>query len=126
MAEGWAKELKSDVIEAYSAGTIKDKINLNAVHVMANAGVDIANQESKAIEELGEVEFDYVITVCSDADRNCPIFPGNTIKIHHGFDDPPQLAKTAKSEEEALAHYRRVRDEIRDFVKTLPESLPSK
>ena len=126
MAEGWAKELKSDVIEAYSAGTIKDKINLNAVHVMANAGVDIANQESKAIEELGEVEFDYVITVCSDADRNCPIFPGNTIKIHRGFDDPPQLAKTAKSEEEALAHYRRVRDEIRDFVKTLPESLPSK
>ena len=126
MAEGWAKELKSDVIEAYSAGTIKDKINLNAVHVMANAGVDIANQESKAIEELGEIKFDYVITVCSDADRNCPIFHGKTIKVHHGFDDPPKLAEQAKSEEEALAHYRRVRDEIRDFVKTLPESLPSK
>ncbi len=124
MAEGWARELKSDVIEAYSAGTSKDKVDLKAVHVMANAGVDIASQVSKTIEDIGEVEFDYVITVCSDADKNCPIFPGKTIKVHHGFDDPPKLAKTTKTKEEALSHYRRVRDEIKEFVMTLPESLP--
>lgn len=126
MAEGWAQHLKSDMIEAYSAGTETHGLNPNAVKVMAEAGVDISDHKSKTVADLDSNEFDYVITVCSNADQNCPIFPGNAIKIHHGFDDPPKLAKTAKSEDEALSHYRRVRDEIRDFVKTLPESLHPK
>lgn len=124
MAEGWAKKLKGDVIESYSAGTEAQGLNLNAVKVMAEAGVDISGHKSKTVADLETKEFDYVITVCSDADQNCPIFPGKAVKVHHGFDDPPRLAKNAKSEEEALWHYRRVRDEIREFVMTLPESLP--
>jgi arsenate reductase len=123
MAEGWARRLKSDRIEAYSAGTETHGLNPKAVKVMAEAGVDISGHKSKTIADLETKEFDYVITVCSDADRNCPIFPGKAIKVHHGFDDPPKLAKTAETEEEALSHYRRVRDEIRDFVMTLPEAL---
>ena len=126
MAEGWARELKSDVIESYSAGTEIHGLNPNAVKVMAEAGVDISDHKSKTVTDLEVREFDYVITVCSDADRNCQIFPGNAIKIHHGFDDPPRLAKSAKTEEEALSHYRRVRDEIKAFVKTLPDSLHKK
>jgi arsenate reductase (thioredoxin) len=124
MAEGWARKLKGDIIEAYSAGTEKHGLNPNAVTVMAEAGVDISGHKSKTVADLGTKEFDYVITVCSDADQNCPIFPGKAVKIHHGFDDPPKLANEAKSEEEALSHYRRVRDEIKEFVDTLPVSLP--
>ncbi|MBD3257641.1 arsenate reductase ArsC [candidate division GN15 bacterium] len=125
MAEGWARELKLDQIDAYSAGTVTHGLNPNAVKVMAEAGVDISKHFSKTLRDLADDTFDYVITVCSDADDNCPIFPGQTIKVHHGFDDPPKLTRDASSEDEALGHYRRVRDEIRDFVATLPESLPA-
>lgn len=124
MAEGWARSLKADEIEAYSAGTESHGLNPHAVKVMAEAGVDISGHKSKTVADLESKEFDYVITVCSDADQNCPIFPGKAVKIHHGFDDPPRLARSAKTEEEVLSHYRRVRDEIRDFVMTLPEALP--
>ncbi len=124
MAEGWARHLKSGVIEAFLAGTEKHGLNPNAVKVMAEAGVDISGHKSKTIADLETKDFDYVITVCSDADQNCPIFPGKAVKIHHGFDDPPRLAKDAKSQEEALSHYRRVRDEIKEFVDKLPVSLP--
>lgn len=124
MAEGWARKLKGDIIEAYSAGTEVHGLNPNAVKVMAEVGVDISGHKSKTVADLETKEFDYVITVCSDADENCPIFPGKAVKIHHGFDDPPKLANEAKSEEEALSHYRRVRDEIKDFVRTLPDVLP--
>lgn len=124
MAEGWARKLKGDEIESCSAGTETHGLNPNAVKVMAEAGVDISGHKSKTVADLETKEFDYVITVCSDADQNCPIFPGKAVKIHHGFDDPPKLAKSAQTEEEALSHYRRVRDEIKDFVQTLPQSLP--
>lgn len=124
MAEGWARHLKSISIEAYSAGTTTHGLNPNAVKVMAEAGVDVSHHLSKTLADLENVTFDYVITVCSDADRNCPIFPGRTTRVHHGFDDPPRLAKDAATEEEALSHYRQVRDEIRAFVATLPDSLP--
>jgi arsenate reductase len=124
MAEGWARQLKGDVIDAYSAGTESHGLNPQAVKVMAEAGVDISGHKSKTLADLETREFDYVITVCSDADRNCPVFPGKTIKIHRGFDDPPRLARSAKSAEEALSHYSRVRDEIKTFVETLPEGLP--
>ena len=123
MAEGWARHLKSDVIEAYSAGIETHGINENAVRVMKEAGVDISEHRSKHVNELLEVPLDYVVTVCDHANEHCPIFPRRVKHVHAGFDDPPRLAKTAKTEEEALGHYRRVRDEIRAFVETLPHAL---
>jgi len=125
MAEGWARHLKGDQIEAFSAGTASHGLNSRAVRVMEESGVDISHHRSKTVAELGYTEFDYVITVCANADKNCPVFPDPAVKVHRGFDDPPLLARGAESEEEVLAHYRRVRDEIRRFVETLPESLPA-
>ena len=123
MAEGWAKALKGDAIDAYSAGVEPHGMNARAVAVMREAGVDISQQRSKHVDELRDVEFDYVITVCDHANETCPIFPGKVKRVHVGFDDPPRLARDATSEEEALSHYRRVRDEIERWVETLPESL---
>ena len=123
MAEGWTKHFFKDEIKAYSAGVAIDKLNPNTVSTMKEAGVDISSHYSKHVNDLKDIEFDYVITVCGHADEHCPVFPQDTKKIHNGFDDPPKLAKSAKTEEEALNHYRRVRDEIMEFVKTLPESL---
>ena len=123
MAEGWAKFLKSDVIESYSAGIETHGLNPNAVKVMAEAGVDITSHKSQLLNEFDGVEFDYVVTVCGHANESCPMFPGKTKVVHVGFDDPPKMAKEAKSEEEALNCYRKVRDEIKKFVETLPESL---
>lgn len=121
MAEGWARHLKGDRIEAYSAGIVKHGMNERAVKVMAEAGVDISGHSSKTVDELPIQEFDWVITLCGHANESCPFFPGR--KIHHGFDDPPQLAAEARSEEEALSHYRRVRDEIREFIEGMPGNL---
>jgi arsenate reductase len=90
---------------------------------MAEAGVDISGQRSKHVAELAGINFDYVVTVCGHANENCPVFLGKAQVIHVGFDDPPKLAAGATTEEERLTHYRRVRDEIRDFVALLPESL---
>jgi arsenate reductase len=125
MAEGWAHALKGDVIDAYSAGIVAHGQNPNAIKVMAEAGVDITGQASKTLTSLLEqgVTFDVVVTVCGHADENCPIFPGKTRKIHYGFDDPPKLAKDAKTEEEALDAYRLVRDQIKAYIQTLPEAL---
>ncbi len=123
MAEGWAKQLKDDTIEALSAGIEKHGMNKQAIQVMAEAGVDISSHHSKLISELDEQDFDYVITVCDHAHESCPLFPGKAKIIHKGFDDPPRLAAGAASEEEALEQYRRVRDEIKSFVETLPEAL---
>ncbi len=124
MAEGWARALKSDVIEAYSAGIATHGLNPLAVQVMAEAGVDISGQRSKHVDELQAVAFDYVVTVCGHAHESCPIWLGRTAKVvHAGFDDPPALAKGAKTAEEALGPYRRVRDELRKFVAGLPATL---
>ena len=125
MAEGWARFLKSDVIEPYSAGIETHGLNQNAVRVMAEAGVDISTQFSKHIDQLKNIQFDWVITVCDSANESCPFFPGNVKRFHVSFDDPPRLAKNAKTEDEALSHYRRVRDEIRSFIESLPQSLPT-
>ncbi len=121
MAEGWAKALKKDMIETWSAGIEKHGLNPLAVKVMAEAGVDISQQESNVIDELPIKEFDWVITLCGHADETCPFFPGK--RIYKGFDDPPKLAADATSDEEKLVHYRRVRDEIREFIISLPDSL---
>lgn len=118
MAEGWAKHFHGDELEVYSAGIEKHGLNPNAVKVMAEAGVDISGHQSQKLDEL-DVEFDIVITVCGHAHETCPVFPGQAKVIHQGFDDPPKLAKDAKTEDEALAHYRRVRDEIKAYCKDL-------
>ncbi len=123
MAEGWARALKGDVLEAFSAGIETHGLNPNAVRVMKEAGVDISGHRSKNVNELLDAGIEYVVTVCDHAAESCPRFPGKAKVIHHSFQDPPALAKTAKTEEEALGHYRRVRDEIRAFVESLPEAL---
>lgn len=123
MSEGWARQLKGDLIEAYSAGVAPHGVDPRAVRVMAEAGVDISGHHSKHLDELREIPFDYVVTVCDNAAESCPVFPGKTRKLHHSFQDPPRLARDAATEEQALAHYRRVRDEIRAFIETLPAAL---
>ncbi len=123
MAEGWARALRPEQIEAFSAGIETHGLNPSAVRVMQEAGVDITSQQSKTVDELSDIEFDWVITVCGHADEHCPTFPGAPRVVHVGFDDPPKLAQNAASEDEALDHYRRVRDEIRQFVEQLPEAL---
>ncbi|MBN1307118.1 MAG: arsenate reductase ArsC [Chitinispirillaceae bacterium] len=123
MAEGWTRYLKEAVIEPYSAGIEVHGLNPNAVKVMAEAGVDISHHRSKHLDEIKHIPFDWVITVCDHANESCPAFPGRVNRYHIRFDDPPKLAKGAKSEEEVLAHYRRVRDEIRQFVNDLPDIL---
>ena len=123
MAEGWTRHLKGDAIDAYSAGIAPQSIDPRAVRVMEEIGVDISGQRSKSVDDLSDVRFDLVITVCDHANENCPVFAGPVRRLHVAFDDPPRLAKGAATEEEALAHYRRVRDEIREFVETLPEGI---
>lgn len=123
MAEGWARALKGDVIEAYSAGIETHGLNPNAVRVMSEAGVDISGHTSKNVETLLDVPFDYVVTVCGHANETCPMFPGKVKVVHVGFDDPPALARQVEGEEAKLACYRRVRDDIRAFVETLPGAL---
>ncbi len=125
MAEGWVRHLKNDTIDVWSAGIEKHGLNPLAVKVMAETGVDISNQNSKLVNELSKLEFDFVITVCDHANESCPLFSGKTSVIHKGFEDPPRLAAKAADESEALRHYRRVRDEIRDYVLQLPEILLS-
>jgi len=125
MAEGWSRHLKGKEIEPYSAGIEKHGLNPYAVKVMAEAGVDISKQNSKTPQDIGSVEFDYVVTVCGHADENCPVFPGKTKVVHVGFEDPPKLTNQLPDGEEKLAVYRRVRDEIRKFIQTLPAALLS-
>jgi arsenate reductase len=123
MAEAWTRHLKADLIEPYSAGVEPKGVDPGAIKVMAEAGIDISGQVSKDVASLRHLEFDYVITLCDDAHEACPFFPAKTRVLHVAFDDPPKLAQSARSEEEAVGHYRRVRDEIMKFVKTLPDFL---
>lgn len=123
MAEGLCRHLHGDVIDCASAGIERHGLNPNAVKVMAEIGIDISDHVSKTVAALGNRAFDYVVTVCGHAEKSCPLFPAITRVLHRGFDDPPKLAQNAVSEEEALSHYRRVRDEIMAYVMTLPGSL---
>lgn len=125
MAEGWTRHLRSEVIEPYSAGIETHGMNPHAVAVMAEAGVDLSGQHSKTPADIGQVEFDYVVTVCGHADENCPVFSAATKVIHVGFEDPPKLTEHVPDGEEKLEVYRRVRDEIRNFIESLPEGLAS-
>lgn len=123
MAEGWVRYHYSDVMEPHSAGTVANGLDPRAVRAMAERGVDISGQRSKTMEELGNIHPDWVVTLCQAAAESCPVFNGPVRRIHAGFDDPPGLARDAPTEEEAMRHYRRVRDEILRFIETLPEKI---
>jgi arsenate reductase len=123
MAEGWCHHLKGDAINAFSAGIETHGLNPRAVQVMKEAGVDISTQESHHIDAYLDTDLDHVVSVCDHAQENCPVFPGTVKKSHVGFDDPPRLAAQETEEERILDHYRRVRDEIRAYVETLPDAL---
>lgn len=119
MAEGWLRHLHGDRFESLSAGVDPHEMNPLAVKAMAEAGVDISGQKSENIDQYLDGSLDYVFTVCDRANESCPLFPGDARVIHVAFDDPPRLAAEAASEDEAMPHYRRVRDEIRDFVQQI-------
>jgi len=128
MAEGWARALKGDEVEAYSAGIETHGLNPNAVKVMAEAGIDISDHRSKRVDDVEDVAFDYVVTVCGHANETCPMWlKGKARVVHVGFDDPPALARELAAqgvgEQAQLDCYRRVRDEIRAFVKSPPGTL---
>jgi len=123
MAEGLCRHLRGEQIEAFSAGIETHGLNPLAVRVMSEIGIDIAGHRSKTVDDLDDTSLDYVVTVCGHAHETCPVFPGSVCIIQHGFDDPPRLAADTATEEEALEHYRRVRDEIRAYIETLPEAL---
>jgi arsenate reductase len=123
MAEGWARHLLADQLEAYSAGIEAHGLNPRAVAAMAEIGIDISEHQSKTLDQLASVRFDHVVTVCAHADEHCPTLPTPTPVTHVGFDDPPKLALSATTEDEAMGHYRRVRDEIGEFVRTLPAKI---
>jgi arsenate reductase len=123
MAEGWARHLKGDTIEPYSAGVAPEGVNPRTVLVMAEAGVDIADQRSKHVDTLKNIPFDMVVTLCRQAGEQRPVLQGRVRRLHVGFDDPAVLARGARTEEEALGHYRRIRDAIKTFIDTLPESI---
>ena len=123
MAEGWTRHLLSDRLEAYSAGIETHGLNPHAVRVMGDAGIDISWHRSKHLNELIEIPFDYVITVCDHARESCPLFPGNVQRIHASFEDPPLLASHVEGEENKLDCYRKVRDQIKEFIVDLPRRL---
>jgi len=123
MAEGWTNKLQKDNFKAYSAGIAPKGVDPRAVKVMSEAGIDISGQTSKDIDSLGNMEFDYVVTLCDNANEACPFFPAKTKLMHRGFDDPPKLSEGVTNEEDALKHYRRVRDEIKAFVENIEGEL---
>lgn len=122
MAEGWTRALRPE-LNCWSAGVVKHGMNPRAVQVMEEAGVDMTGHHSKTVDELPDVQFDYIVTLCGHAAENCPYFPSGAKRVHRGFDDPPTLAKEVSSEEDQLAIYRRVRDEIKAMVESLPGNL---
>jgi arsenate reductase len=127
MAEAWTRHLKGDLYEVHSAGIEAHGLNPSMVKVMGEVGIDVTGHTSDLITEYLDSGIDIVVSVCAHAEENCPVFPGRVRRVHQGFDDPPKLARelAAKgaSEQEQLEPYRRVRDEIKAWVLTLPESL---
>lgn len=123
MAEGLAKNLLSEHFESFSAGIKTHGINPYAVKAMGEIGIDISTQKSQLLSEFDHIQFDYIITLCSHAHESCPTFPSDTKVIHHPFDDPPKLAANEESEEAKLSHYIRVREEIKEYLNSLPQAL---
>ena len=124
MAEGYGKLFLSDIVDVYSAGTEKHGLNPYMLEVMEEDGVNMDGHYSKTLEELGDIDFDFVITLCGDAYENCPAYLKKAFVFHKGFKDP---AKADGSEEEVLSEFRRIRDLIKDFVKNeLPSIIQEK
>jgi arsenate reductase len=113
MAEGLLRELRGDRWEAYSAGTAPTAVHPAAVAVMAEIGIDIRGHHSKGLDAFQDIVFDEVVTVCDHAQESCPVVPGGVVKRHQSFSDP---AAARGTEAEVLAAFRRVRDEIRDWI----------
>jgi arsenate reductase len=117
MAEGLLRRLSKQgggAFEVFSAGTKASFVRPEAIQAMSEIGIDISNHRSKSVEEFIDQQFDYVITVCNNAKESCPVFPGNAVRIHQSFDDPPPPG--VGDDEFRLAVFRRVRDEIRQWM----------
>lgn len=123
MAEGWLRHLKGHNFNAYSAGIETHGLNPLAVQVMQEVGVDISQQKSKHVDELDDIDFDVVISVCAHADQTCPAFHKEVKRVFQGFEDPPKIAKELTDEEQILNCYRQVRDQIKSFVLEFEENL---
>jgi arsenate reductase len=121
MAEGWTRYLHKDRFYVYSAGITPQSVDPLAITVMAEAGVDISEQRSKHVNKLLDIPFDLIVMICDNAREACPLFPGVGKVVHQSFDDPPFLAEDTVDEDEAMSHYRRIRDEIRDFIADIPD-----
>jgi arsenate reductase len=120
IAEGWAKHLKSDVMDVYSAGIAPGTLNQMAVKVMAEAGIDISAQKPKHVNELKNIDFDYVVTICDNARENCPIFPHKTKLFHKTFEDPTFMVGT---EQQIKAAFVKLRDQMKKFIEKMPGIL---
>jgi arsenate reductase (thioredoxin) len=114
MAEGLLRHDREERFEVFSAGTRPSQVRPEAIAVMRELGIDISSHRSKSVDEFTGQSFDYVLTVCDNAKESCPLFPGRTVTIHQNFEDPAQIEG---SEEDRLAVFRRVRDEIRHFLR---------
>jgi len=122
IAEGWARHLKDDIIEAYSAGVWPVDVHPIAIKAMAEVGVDISDQTSKHVDEFLGTDFDFIVTLCDNAKQRCPVFPGKAKLVHKAFEDPVAVIG---SEEQIVQAFRKSRDEIKAFIETLPEALES-
>jgi arsenate reductase len=123
MAEGWTNHLKGDVINCRSAGTETHGLNPMAVKAMVEAGVDISHHKFQLVDDFLGGKWDFMNTVRGNAHETCPMFPGRVKIVHAEFDDPPTLSKEESTEKGAMTQDRKVRDEIRAFVESLPEFL---
>ena len=120
MAEGLLRHDAGDRFEVFSAGTKPSRVRPEAIAAMRELGIDISSHRSKGVDEFIGHQFDYVLTVCDNANESCPVFPAETVTIHHSFEDPAALQG---SEEERLAAFRRVRDELRRYLSELPGTM---
>jgi arsenate reductase len=114
MAEGLMRHLRGTDFEVYSAGVEPKGVYPKAVQAMREIGIDISDQKSKHIDDLPAKKFDYIITLCDHAAQNCPVFFGNGVRLHHGFSDP---AAAVGSDHEILEAFRKVRDELKQFIR---------
>jgi arsenate reductase (thioredoxin) len=125
MAEGLLRHLAGDRFEVFSAGTSPSQLRAEAIAVMDEIGIDISGQHAKSVDEFSGQQFDYVLTVCENANASCPVFPGLARRLHWPFDDP---ASVQGSEEERKAAFRKIRDQIgerlTDFIASSESSLP--
>ncbi len=120
IAEGWARHLKGNIIDAYSAGIRPIGVSSRAIKVMTEVGVDISMHKSQHLDEFSGIDFDYVITLCDNAAENCPVFTGKAKVFHSPFEDP---YFASGSEEDIMETFRKVRNDIRKFIEMMPDNL---